>query len=194
MPELCERFAGVCGWLLKPCSCTLGSHNYVFHGTAFLLSCPFENSVWNPFSPVSRSSACSGHCCCGIRLSAHHFWNLQFPHLQVSLIALPVCAALTSKSTSAEENFFYCSQTERKERDMFETGLMVHAAIGAGVVLTWLFPWQQLSRWSALKQLGSVFKLPGGLMYWSQTPYCYFPLVIISVFIRFVVKAKCQTF
>lgn len=86
--------------LVKECSRTSGSHSCAFHSAAHFFFSPFFSKIWmwtsvehmrdnwvSIPSPVSRSSPCSRYCGCGIRLSAHHFWYLQFPHLQVSLIA-----------------------------------------------------------------------------------------------------------
>lgn len=112
---------------LKQCSCSLGGHFPSF--LSFLKIWMWtsvehmrDNSVWNPFSPVSRSTASSRHCCRGIRLSAHHFWNLQFPHLQVSLISSHwhfLSALLLAQTAEVLRWFFFFllrTETESKER------------------------------------------------------------------------------
>lgn len=166
IPEECEISAGDCGWRVaeavqlnfgRPQLC-FPLHHFLFF---FFFFCKIwmwtsaehmtDNSVWTPFSPVSRSSSSSGHCRCGIRLSAHHFWNLQLPHLQVSLMSswwhFLSALLLAQTAAEAEARRWFLFSAKKRERGGFETGLMVHAAIGASVVLTWLLPRQRLSRW-----------------------------------------------
>lgn len=102
-----------------------------------------DNWVWNP-SPVSRSSASPGHRGCGIGPRAHHLRDLQLPHLQVSSISSSwrFLSVLLLAATAERER-----KRERERREMFETGFMGRAALGASVVFTRLLPQQRLSRW-----------------------------------------------
>lgn len=109
-----------------------------------------DNRVLNP-SPVSRSAASSWYSSCGIRLSPHHFWYLQFPHLQVSLMASSWCllSPLHLAPTAYMQRCFFFLKflSLSLSKKIFEIGFIGQAAICASAVFTQLLPEQQLSRW-----------------------------------------------
>lgn len=85
----------------------------VFGAAAALTSdtCCFYKLNNPGFCSVARSAASSGNRGGRLRLGAYHFWDLQFPHLQVSSMPFSsVCAAFSSiKSHSNEKQVFYDS-------------------------------------------------------------------------------------
>lgn len=196
MSELSKIFAGVCGWwIAKAVQLYLGKSQlcfslHTFHSTRFFflffskiwmwtsVEHMRDNTLWNHFhfSPVSRSSACSGHCRCRIWLSAHHFWNLQFPHLQVSLISSHwhFLSALLLAQTAEVLRWFFSIFIARKDRRKRERGVWnringscsYRCQYGIYMIVATATA-QQVT---ALKQRWTVFKLPSELIYWPQTP------------------------
>lgn len=148
-----------------------------------------QDWVWNPSPVVSRSSASSGYCSGGIWLSAHHFWNLQFPHLQVSLMSSS-CRFLSVLLVAQTVDTFLIScddrQKERVRQTQRETcfkriygSCSYRCQCGIYTIVATATA-QQVT---ALKQRWSVFKLPSELIHWPQTAFT--AIVIISVFIFF---------
>ncbi len=155
-----------------------------------------DNWVWNP-SPVSRSSASSGYCSCGIRLSAHHFWYLQFPHLQVSLSAsgwrFLSLLLLAQDSRNAEMNFLFLSKRERERERRVWNRICGSCCYRCQCGIYMIVSTATAQQVTALKQRWSVFKLPSELIYRPpNNPDCYSHLMIISVFIEcFFLSSVC---
>lgn len=137
----------VCLWgdrFLKNHSCTSGSHICAFFLYFQRYDCGHLLNIWEceflVFPPVFRSSASSGYCSCGFWLSSHHFWDLQFPHLQVSLIASSWRFLSVVLLAQTAEMWTKRKKKRLRERArgrlVFEAGFMDCAALGGSLVFT----------------------------------------------------------
>lgn len=134
-------------------------------------------------SPVSRSSASARHSGCGIRLSAHHFRYLQFPHLQVSLMASRRCFLFLLFSTKSTNALWLIKMKKCLKLDVW-------------VWPRWAPVWylHNSCHSSSSSSAGDGVKAAGKWAYaakWAHTlfpnnPQCNSRLTIVTVFVKFV--------